>query len=135
MTPPIPLAGQIHLAMRTFATSAGTARKLPTHLHVGTPAGPHLSIPEQRWYDAGLRADLVVRALDGLDVPDPCCWVTRPGELVANDVDVAWLSAARAAFARHAVALPGFFVVTRRGWMDLTTQQVHQWDRVRPLRR
>ena len=129
-----PVAGRVNLAMRRFVAEAGRRRMLPASFHVGHPDGERADLVDLPWYDAGLRADLVTRAIDGVDVPDPLPWVTRSGELEPTDEDLRWLAATREAFERHALPLPGFFVVTRRGWCDLVGGQVHTWVRVRPRR-
>lgn len=133
----LPLAGQLRAALSAFVAEAGTRRLLPTLLHVGTPGGQHTVIAHDPRYDAGLRADLVSRALEGLDGlagQRPCPWLTRHGELVPADADLAWFAAAREAFDRHGLSLPGFFVVTRRGWLNVATDEAQRWHRIRPQR-
>lgn len=130
----LPLAGQLRAALCDFVSSAGTRRKLPTLFHVGTPGGDHITLPHDLYFDAGLRADLVERAIDGLDgraAERPVPWLTRTGELTPGDADFAWFAAAREGFGRHARDLPGFFVVTRYGWLNLANEDVIRWRRVR----
>jgi hypothetical protein len=134
----LPLAGQLRAALCDFVTSAGTRRKLPVTFHVGTPGGDRISLPHDPRFDPGLRADLVERALDGLEGPAaerPCPWVTRSGDLSPTDGDFAWFAAAREGFGRHDLSLPGFFVVTRYGWLNLANEEVIRWRRVRPAPR
>jgi hypothetical protein len=131
----LPLAGQLRAALCAFVTAAGTRRKLPVTFHVGTPGGDQVSLADDPCFDAGLRADLVERAIDGLDGlagERPCPWVTRSGDLSPTDADFAWFSASREAFGRHDLSLPGFFVVTRYGWLNLANEDVIRWRRVRP---
>ena len=131
----LPLAGQLRAALCDFVTSAGTRRLLPTAFHVGTPGSDHLTLPHDACFDAGLRADLVERAIDGLEgraAARPVPWLTRSGELSPADCDFAWFAAARAAFGRHGLPLPGFFVMTRHGWLNLADEEVVRWRRVRP---
>jgi hypothetical protein len=131
----LPLAGQLRAALCDFVTSAGTRRRLPTHFHVGTPGGDQITVPHDLYFDSGLRADLVERAIDGLDgmaAERPCPWLTRTGDLTPTDADFAWFSAAREGFGRHQLELPGFFVVTRYGWLNLANEDVIRWRRVRP---
>jgi hypothetical protein len=133
----LPLAGQLRAALCDFVTAAGTRRRLPTLFHVGRPGGDHLTLPHDPYFDAGLRADLVERAIDGLDGPAatrPCPWLTRTGDLSPADADFAWFAAARDGFGRHGLDLPGFFVVTRYGWLNLANEDVIRWRRVRPRR-
>lgn len=133
----LPLAAQLRAALCGFVAAAGTRRLLPTLFHVGTPGGEEISLTHERWHDAGLRADVVERALEGLSgraAERPVPWVTRCGELVVTDVDLAWLAAAREGFGRHGLDLPGFFVMTRYGWVNLLTEESVRWSRVRPHR-
>jgi hypothetical protein len=133
----LPLAGQLRAALCDFVSSAGTRRRLPTLFHVGRPGGEHVTLPHDLYFDAGLRADLVERALDGLAGAAgarPCPWLTRIGDLAPTDADFAWFSAAREGFGRHGLDLPGFFVVTRYGWLNLANEDVIRWRRVRPRR-
>jgi len=130
----LPLAGQLRAALCDFVRAAGTRRKLPVTFHVGTPGGAQVSLPHDPCFDAGLRADLVERAIDGLEGSAgerPCPWLTRTGDLVPGDADFAWFAAAREAFGRHGVPLPGFFVLTRYGWLNLANEDVIRWHRVR----
>jgi hypothetical protein len=131
----LPLAGQLRVALCDFVSSAGTRRRLPTLFHVGTPGGDQVTLPHDLYFDAGLRADLVERAIDGLDGPAgerPVPWLTRTGDLTPTDADFAWFTAAREGFGRHGLELPGFFVVTRYGWLNLANEDVIRWRRVRP---
>lgn len=133
----LPLAAQLRTALCDFVSAAGTRRRLPTLFHVGTPGGDRITLPHDLYFDAGLRADLVERAIDGLDGragERPVPWLTRTGDLTPSDADFAWFSASREAFGRHDLALPGFFVVTRYGWLNLANEDVIRWRRVRPHR-
>lgn len=112
----------VRKARAAFVAEAGTRRALPREFHLGVLGGEHLTVPDDPDLDAGLRADVIERALDGVDrseVPLPAAWITRSGELAAGDADFAWLSAAREAFGRHDLEVPRFFVITRHGWIDL----------------
>lgn len=123
--------------MRDFVAAAGTRRALPTTVHVGSPEGQHTDIDVEAWQDAGIRTELVARALAGLDEPvfeRAIPWLTRTGELDVQDADLQWGAAAREGYARYGLDLPGFFVVTRRGWSNLLTGETHVWQRVRPAR-
>ncbi|HEX5770500.1 MAG TPA: hypothetical protein VFY11_06005 [Nocardioidaceae bacterium] len=84
--------------------------------------------------DAGTRTEVVLRLLEaggpttggGLSV-----WVTRPGEPVLQDCDLAWLSASCRAFAAVGCSLDGFWTVTRTGWLDVRTGERRIWKRLR----
>jgi hypothetical protein len=133
----LPLAGQLRTALCDFVTGAGSRRRLPTLFHIGTPGGEEITLPHDQYFDAGLRADLVERAIDGLGGragERPVPWLTRCGDLSPTDADFAWLSAAREGFGRHDRELPGFFVITRHGWLNLANDEVIRWRRVRPAR-
>lgn len=122
-------------AQSDFVATAGTRRALRREFHLGVPGGSHLTLADDPALDPGLRADVVERALDGVDLeagPRPVPWVTRSGELVAGDADYAWLTACMEAFGRHSLAVPGFYVVTRNGWIDLVGGHVVRTGRVRP---
>ena len=133
----LPLAGQLRTALCDFVTTAGARRRLPTLFHVGTPGGDQITLPHDLYFDAGLRGDLVERAIEGLEGragERPVPWLTRSGDLAPGDADFAWLSAAREGFGRHDLVLPGFFVITRHGWLNLANDDVIRWRRVRPAR-
>lgn len=130
------VAGLLRVALTQHASEAGTRRALPTLMHVGTPGVEEVVVPEGPGLDPGLRADLMERALDGLDLDrTPVPWITRTGELSPGDVDFAWFAASREAFGRHSLELPGFFVMTRYGWLDLTTEELIRWSRIRRSKR
>ena len=131
----LPLAAQLRAALCDFVTAAGTQRRLPTLFHLGTPGGEHVTLPHDLRFDPGLRADLVERAVDGLEgraAQRPVPWLTRTGDLAPTDADFAWFSAARQGLGRHGLELPGFFVVTRYGWLNLANEELIRWRRVRP---
>ncbi len=120
--------------VRRFVTECGTRRALPTLVHVGVLAGHRIALPADTSYDAGLRADLLTRALDRFDDPTPLmAWLTRGGFPSVHDADLAWLAAADLGFGRHGVQRVSFFTVTRHGWLDVRTGDTRSWQRVRPL--
>jgi len=129
------VAGLLRLALTEHVTAAGTRRALPTLVHVGTPGGEEVVVPDEPGLDPGLRADLLERAIDGLELQTPpIAWLTRVGVLSPGDADLAWFSATREAFARHSLVLPGFFVMTRYGWLNLANDESIRWSRVRPAK-
>ena len=138
---PVPsdLVASVRKAMYEFVNAAGNRRVLPPVFHVGRPGGRpgayQYAIADEVATQAGLRADLVERALDGLLVEDPCAWITRSGSLTPTDPDVAWFAASREAFGRHGLELPAFLVITRAGWINLMAEQALPQPGVRPRRR
>lgn len=127
MTETDALARGLRTALHSLLDSGGARRAAPAVLHVGLPGGR----AHQRWavvdddsYDAGFRADLVVRGLDAVELDRPFPWLTRGGALVPLDVDLRWCAASRLAFERCGLELPGFFVVTSAGWFDLVAEEV-----------
>jgi len=121
---------ELSAAVRAFARECGSRRAVAAALRVGTP-GDDLVIPDQEWYDDALRADLVERALSCLDQPRPIAWLTRTGDCrLPQDADHAWCAATTAAALRIGTEVD-FFVVTRKGWMELRTGRSRQWVRVR----
>lgn len=131
---PAPRPADVRHALADFVAAAGTRRALPREFHLGVLGGYHLTLADDQSLDTGLRADVVERALDGVDrraVPHPVPWITRSGELVPGDADFAWLTAALEGYGRHALDVPGFFVITRYGWIDLIADEVVRTGRVR----
>jgi hypothetical protein len=126
------LAAAIKDELCQFVAAAGTRRDLQTTCHVGHPGGEQTRFVHLEVGDACLRADLVERSIDGLlTTGGACAWVTRGGELDLADADAEWFAAARTAFARHGLPLPAFFVLNRRGWVDLVSGEQRQWSRIR----
>ncbi len=122
--------------VRRFATACGTLRSPGTDLHLGVLAGARLVVPVDPRADAGLRADLVTRAVAALRTPERVSvWLTRRGHPDVGDIDLAWLSATGLGFGRHGLAPPAFFTITRHGWVDVRSGAVRTWRRVRPLDR
>jgi len=118
-------------------TRAERRRCFPPVVHVGLPggvedvfaAGP--AEPAES-LDLALRTD-VLAAMHRIRRPGgsvPLVWLTRAGDLDLQDVDAAWLAAARAAGAEAGVVLP-LVVVTRRGWSDPRTGVRREWKRLR----
>lgn len=127
---------RITAAVRAFAIECGNKRAIVPTLHLGSPAGEFFSIREAPWYDDALRADLAGHALSCLDEAEPLAWLTRAGELAPQDADHAWCAATMTAASRVPCRI-AFYVVTRRGWLELQTGRSHEWSRVRqrPRRR
>ncbi|MFC4784691.1 hypothetical protein ACT8ZV_09465 [Nocardioides sp. MAHUQ-72] len=148
------LAAQLRRAVLEHATSEQRRTYAPL-VHVGVPDGPQAlfapeagepedaagpSCPEQVdgepidrvRLDHGLRTDVMAallrRAAAWSDAP--LVWLTRPGEHTLQDVDAAWLSAARAATGEAGLPLT-LVVVTRGGWWDPRSGASRTWRRLR----
>ena len=123
-------------AVREHAATERRARFVPI-LHVGVPGEPHevFALGPEEPDDQALRADVVaamrVRAAHRGGGPAPTVWLTRPGDLEAQDIDMAWMAAAWQAYAEAGVPLT-FAVVNRRGWRDPRTGAGRTWVRPRP---
>ncbi|RNL64912.1 hypothetical protein EFK50_02715 [Nocardioides marmoriginsengisoli] len=128
---------QLRRALIRFVGSTVPRQRSPAVLHLGTPGSAHLTFEQQPAYDSGLWADVIERALDGLDLDrsTPVPWVTRTGELSPGDHDFGWFAAVREGFGRHGLDLPGFFVMNQHGWFDLTTDTEPTLCRVRRRKR
>lgn len=104
-------------------------------VHVGVPGGPEAVYAErpEEPHDHTLRTDVVAamaRRAGAGDVPAPMVWVTRAGGLELQDLDAAWLAAARAAFAEAGLPLV-FVVANRHGWRDPRSGLARTWVRLR----
>jgi hypothetical protein len=109
-------------------------RTYPALLHVGVPGGPEevaAADPDEA-LDHALRADIVAALLRRTQRPGfvPLLWLTRPGPLELQDVDVQWLASARTASAEAGLGLT-LVVVTRRGWTDPRSGVRREWKRLR----
>lgn len=103
----------------------------PPRLHVGTPGAPHavFAVDAAEPADHALRTD-VVAALRHRAGADGMVWLVRTGDLTLQDVDAAWLSAARTAYAEAGTELV-FVVVNRHGWWDPRSGASRRWQRPR----
>jgi hypothetical protein len=108
-----------------------------TVVHLGLLGEPHSTCAVSRAdgpvLDPGTRTDVVTRLLEGGLGPEDraCVWLTRAGEPVVQDDDLAWLAAASRAFGSLDQRLEGFWTVTRTGWLDLRTGESRTWKRLR----
>lgn len=128
----------MRLEVRRLVAEARGCRVLPLRCWVGEPGGapdedcvrlPEVSAGRET---AGLRVDLVERAIDGLERTDGAlAWLTRSGDLYAGDEELAWWSAVRTGFARHGLQPVACCLVNRFGWVDLDSGQGRTWKRVR----
>jgi hypothetical protein len=106
--------------------------RFPAVLHLGGPGRPevgrvHESIAE---LDHALRCDILEAMLRRAPAGAVMCWLTRPGGLEMQDVDLAWLRVVTAVNGETDLALP-YVVVTRRGWRDPQSGVERSWVRLR----
>lgn len=106
----------------------------PAVLHVGTPGGATSTVVDDPRWDAGLRADVAAAVLRCRDGSTATAWVTRPGDLDLQDVDVAWLGPVLRSAEENGVDVT-FVVVTRHGWVDPRSGVRREWRRIRDRRR
>ena len=131
-----PLAMPLRRALRQAVLDHAVAERRQTHLpmiHLGLPGGRNVIHPirQDEPTDHSLRSDIVAAlvrraALAGT----PLVWLTRPGELVDQDVDAAWLGGARQAFGEAGLSLV-YVVVNRHGWRDPRSGLQMSWVRMR----
>jgi hypothetical protein len=131
-----PLGGLLRRAVLELA-GAERRRSFPPVLHVGVPGGPSTTFEASyaEPLDLALRVDTLeamLRRLGPTPVP-PLVWLTRPGPLDTQDVDLRWLSASATAAAELDVGLR-MVVVDRRGWRDPRTLVGREWTRLRATR-
>jgi hypothetical protein len=131
-----PLTRSLHRTLRRAVLEHAVSerrRVFAPLLHVGTPGGPQaLFAPGPvAATDHALRTDVVaalLRRTSGLD--ERLVWLTRSGGLELQDVDAAWLAAARAAAAEADVPLT-MVVLTRHSWRDPRSGTGQTWKRLR----
>ena len=130
---PVPpaIARLLRQAVLALATSE-RRRHFPAVLHVGTPGGAGSCGEDDRDWDAGLRADIAGAALRAVG-RTATAWLTRPGGLVLQDVDAAWLGPLLRSAEENDVDLV-YVVVTRHGWVDPRTGVRREWRRIRDRR-
>ena len=133
-----PVGARLHQALRRAVLEHVTSerrRAFAPLLHVGTPGervDRFAPDPGNAVLDHGLRTDVVAALLRRHrdTSPAPLVWLTRPGELCLQDVDAAWLAAARTAAAEADLPLT-MVVVTRQGWWDPRSGATRTWRRLR----
>jgi hypothetical protein len=113
-------------------------RVFPPALHVGVPGGTLATFDQADGepLDLTLRVDVVeamIRSLGRTPAP-PLVWLSRPGPLDTQDVDLCWLAASAAAAAELDLELR-MVVVDRHGWRDPRTGVGHRWTHLRRVRR
>jgi hypothetical protein len=115
-------------------------RRFDPTVFLGTPAGVSLGREVPRAaapiLDPGTRTTLVTGLLEewvclGPSPVPPGVWLTRPGEPVLQDEDLAWLSATLLAFGSWGLSPRGCWTVTRTGWLDAPSGESRTWKRLR----
>jgi hypothetical protein len=112
-----------------------TRRIFDTIAFVGDPGGAHDSFVVRAQdlpvMDAAMRTDVLAALLDQGPPEWRRAWIVRAGTPEQHDLDLAWLSAARTAFAILDRPLDTFHAVTRSGWRDVRTGETRTWVRLR----
>ncbi len=131
---PDPLRRVLRRAVRELA-GRERRRRFPPRLHIGVPGGSTRTFePRDDPLDRALRIDVVEAMVrSGINhlgtVPGPrLIWLTRPGPLRLEDVDLEWLSATRAACGELEIAAH-FLVVCRQAWVDPASGVGRAWRR------
>lgn len=132
-----PVSPRLHALLRRAVLDHARSerrRSFAPLIHVGTPGGVDavFALTAEDPSDHALRTDLVAALLCRMSRPglDPIVWLTRPGDLTLQDVDVAWLTATRDACAEVGRS-PTMVVVTRNGWRDPRSEVARVWKRLR----
>jgi hypothetical protein len=138
-----PLTGADLALMRRLVLEHKTAERrhrFPAVLHLGSPGRPEAGrIVEDpadgsAGLDHALRCDVLEAMLKraGNSARDRplMTWLTRPGSLDPQDIDLAWLRAVTAVNGETDRAL-AYVVVTRDGWRDPRSGAGRTWQRLR----
>ena len=101
-------------------------------LHVGGPGRPEAGRVDESAdsYDDALRCEVLSAMLRRAVVAPVVAWLSRPGSLEVQDVDLAWLRAIATVTAETDRCLP-YVVVTRAGWRDPRSGTGRTWVRLR----
>ncbi|MCW2853842.1 MAG: hypothetical protein JWM84_3506 [Nocardioides sp.] len=133
-----PLSPVLHRVLRQAVLDHATAEHrrgfLPL-VHVGVPGRRETVFavrPDERT-DHTLRTDIVSAMVRRVRQPGPApmVWLTRRDPLQTQDVDLAWLAAARSAYGELGLPLV-MVVVNRHGWRDPRSGAERTWQRLRP---
>jgi hypothetical protein len=125
-----PAALLLREAVRRHAVAEHRRRFAPV-LHVGLPGVRELCTGAAlTGTDHALRTDVSGALLGRAGEGSHLVWLTRAGELDPQDVDHAWLAAARSAYAEAGRDL-AWVVVTRHGWWDPRSGLRRRWKRIR----
>jgi hypothetical protein len=130
---PAPVGALLREAVRDHAWRE-RRRVYPPALHVGVPGGSTATFApaDDGDLDAALRVDVVEAMIRRLRRPPgpPLVWLSRPGPLETQDVDLRW-SAATAAAAGELGTQLRMVVVDRHGWRDPRSGAGRAWTRLR----
>jgi hypothetical protein len=130
---PVSPADQARLRRLVLEHKAEERRRhFPAVLHLGGPGRPESGRVDESAasLDHALRCDVLEAMLRRARAGPLMTWLTRPGDLEVQDVDLAWLRAVATVNAETGRALP-YVVVTRDGWRDLASGAGRTWRRVR----
>ncbi|WP_347565800.1 hypothetical protein [Nocardioides sp. IC4_145] len=135
---PVPVPADLDRLLRRAVLDHARSERRRVHLplvHVGMPGGPErvLAVRAEDRLDHALRADALAAmrvAVLRQGSPEPLVWLTRTGALDLQDVDAAWLAAARTAYAEAGAPLV-MVVANRRGWRDPRSGASRTWQRLR----
>lgn len=133
-----PVAGAVRRTLRRAVLDHAGSERRRHHrslVHVGVPGTGELVVPvhDDEPTDHSLRTDVLAATFARAtrsDADGVLVWLTRTGPLELQDVDAAWLSAARAAAAEADLDLT-LVVVNRHGWRDPRSGATTTWKRLR----
>lgn len=134
--PPPPWVRGMRQEVRRLVREAAGARRRPHQAWVGRPGGDPerdaLRLPLLDGEPVPTLRLVLTRALEGIDDPaEAVFWVARPGDLVPDQTDRAWWTAAHEACRASGHPVRAFCLVGRRGWRDLESGLGRSWARVR----
>jgi hypothetical protein len=106
--------------------------RFPAVLHLGGPGSLEAGRVDESEavLDHALRCDVLEAMLRRAPAGPLMTWLTRPGDLQVQDVDLAWLRAVAAVNGETGRSLP-YLVVTREGWRDPWSGVHRSWRRLR----
>jgi hypothetical protein len=126
--------GDLLLLRRLVLGHKATERRhrFPAVLHLGRPGGPEAGRVDESEaaFDHALRCEVLSALLRRSPEGRLTTWLTRPGDLSTQDVDLAWLRAVAAVRGETGRPL-GYVVVVRDGWRDPVSGVGRSWRRVR----
>ena len=119
-----------HLVVQHKATER--RHRFPAVLHLGGPGRPEVGHVQESDADLdhALRCDVLEAMLRRATAGPLMTWLTRPGALAVQDIDLAWLRVVAAVNGETERSLP-FVVVTREGWRDPRSGVGRTWQRLR----